>query len=86
MPSLFLAYYYQGNGVERTGGIARAQHIERHFLTWHRRLYDTLGLYNSVAELEDEGGITWLGAEGSTGRRQPLTLPATSSPALESGS
>lgn len=61
LPPLFLAYYYQSNAGQKAMGVQKAQHVERHFLTWHRNLYDTLGLYNAAMAAEAGGEIVWLG-------------------------
>jgi hypothetical protein len=82
VPPLFIAQYYQANQAEKRGGIARPAFTERHLLSWHRKLYDTHGLYGSAADKADAGEITWLGVprlelEAATQERTGLAGAST---------
>jgi hypothetical protein len=79
VPPLFLAWWYMTNIPQ--GSKTKPVKTERYFLSWHRKLYDTLDLYHGVAALDDsgvevvhlpEGGID-LRAEG--GRRRVSVQP-----------
>jgi len=45
----FLAIWYPANMPKVTRG-DQIIHIERYFLSWHKKLYDTLGLYHNLDE------------------------------------
>lgn len=87
LPPLFLAYWYLTNGADR--GAAAAQRVrpvkrERYPLTWHRNLYDTLGLYGVSARDAEDDLTIWLGRGEPAGEREAArdelpALPATSS-------
>lgn len=67
LPPLFLAYWYQANQADKSavGTRAKAVKIERYPLTWHRKLYDTLGLYGVSALDAAHDRVIWLGAGGT---------------------
>jgi hypothetical protein len=61
LPPLFLAYWYQGNApIARSSASVKPVRIERYFLSWHRNLYDTLGLYGISARDAENGNVIWL--------------------------
>jgi hypothetical protein len=75
LPPLFLHFWYQGNSADkrdRTKG-SRPVKIDRRFLTWHRAIYDTLGLYGVAAVAQEDSRIVWLGDH----RRPALPAPAS---------
>jgi len=76
---LFLAYWYPAHlGVQ--GARLTPTKVERYFLTWHRHLYDTFGLYHGLAGVDTDGidnAIYLL----SPGTREPLPRSGTA-PAL----
>lgn len=49
---LFLAAWYPTNVP--LGTTSKPVKVERYFLGWHRRLYDTLGLYHGLADLSGD--------------------------------
>lgn len=67
---LFLAFWYPSNVVI---GKANPVKTERYFLDWHRRIYDTMGLYHGVAN-RAEGGRTPLPAHGLTDAEKEYLL------------
>lgn len=52
---LFLAFWYPANVV-----IGKSQPVktERYFLDWHRKIYDTMGLYHGVEKRKEAGRVT----------------------------
>jgi hypothetical protein len=58
VPPLFLAWWYMTNVP--MGSKVKPVKTERYFLSWHRRLYDTLDLYHGVAQLDEVGSIVHL--------------------------
>jgi hypothetical protein len=62
LPPLFLAYWYQTNQADKTPRGARAIKIERYPLSWHRKLYDTLGLYGISRDDAENDRTIWLGS------------------------
>jgi hypothetical protein len=61
---LFLAYWYPANIGEKGVRIPPVK-VERYFLGWHRRLYDTFGLFHGLdADAEEAIGLTRLPAGG----------------------
>jgi hypothetical protein len=52
---LFLAFWYPANVVM---GKAQPIKTERYFLDWHRKIYDTMGLYHGVANRAEGGRVT----------------------------
>lgn len=62
LPPLFLAYWYQGNVGDTTRIQIPPMRVERYPLTWHRKCYDTLGLYGVSAEDASTERTIWLGA------------------------
>ncbi|HEY8723498.1 MAG TPA: hypothetical protein VIL92_06515 [Gaiellaceae bacterium] len=79
LPPLFLAFWYQANSGDKRASVARAVATERYTLTWHRKLYDTLGLFGVSARDDDEGATVWLGrglpALPVAARHEPARLP-----------
>lgn len=65
---LFLACWYPAHVPLNAGRAVATARVERYFLGWQRRLYDTFGLYHGLAE----------GAEGSD---DSIALPAGGWPA-----
>lgn len=53
---LFLAAWYPAH-LAFKGQPSKPVKVERYFLTWHRHLYDTLGLYHGLAGLDHEDVI-----------------------------
>lgn len=65
LPPLFLHFWYQGNSGDkrdRTKAV-RPVKIDRRFLTYHRHIYDTLGLYGAASVAHEDDRIVWLGEE-----------------------
>lgn len=60
LPPLFLAYWYQTNRGDKADKTVTAAKTERYFLTWHRHIYDTFGLYGSAAMAQQDDRIIWL--------------------------
>jgi hypothetical protein len=50
---LFIAAWYPAH-LAFVGAQVRATKVERYFLSWHRHLYDTLGLYHGLASAGHE--------------------------------
>jgi len=48
---LFLAYWYPAH-LGQAGQVIPATKVERYFLSWHRHLYDTFGLFHGLAEVD----------------------------------
>jgi hypothetical protein len=75
---LFLASWFPTN-VALSDKLKPMQ-VERYFLGWHRRLYDTYGLYHGlVADDEDTSRVIYLPAGGRAGpdpQGQARPLPA----------
>lgn len=59
---LFLASWYPAH-LATVGVRVPAVKTERYFLSWHRRLYDTMGLFHGLAG-EDDDGVVLLPAGG----------------------
>lgn len=59
---LFLAWWYATNIPQ--GSTQKPVKAERYFLSWHKNLYDTHGLYHGVAEAETNSNLIWLPAAG----------------------
>jgi hypothetical protein len=57
---LFLGAWYPANLA--VGRAAKPMSVERYFLTWHRHLYDTHGLYHGLAGHEEfaDPRVKWL--------------------------
>jgi hypothetical protein len=67
---LFLAYWYPGNTGEKGARIPPVK-IERYFLSWHRNLYDTFGLFHGLdADAHEALGLHRLPEGG-----RPLAKP-----------
>jgi len=86
---LFLAFWYPSNVV-----IGKAQPVktERYFLDWHRKIYDTMGLYHGVANRAENGRVP-LPADGLTDEAKKTLLkivaggfPPATAGAVESSS
>lgn len=71
---LFLAPWYPTNVPldSRT----KAMRVERYFLSWHRRLYDTFDLYHGLASDADGGDVVQLPAGGLRGASPEGGSPA----------
>jgi hypothetical protein len=69
---LFIAAWYPAH-LSFVGQQQKPMQVERYFLTWHRHLYDTLGLYHGLAGVGDEGDVVRLpvGGRGLTPQGQP---------------
>lgn len=65
---LFLAYWYPTH----VGGSGKVQpwKVDRYFLSWHRKLYDTMDLYHGVADLDSADDTIQLPAGGWRDRAQ----------------
>jgi len=50
---LFLAYWYPTH-LGLAGARVQAVRVERYFLTWHRHLYDTMGLFHGLDANDNE--------------------------------
>lgn len=72
LPPLYLHFWYQGNSADKrtNSTVKKPVRIDRRFLTWHRNIYDTLGLYGAAAVAQGDERIIWLGEE------LPELLPA----------
>lgn len=70
---LFLASWYPTN-VPLVSKVKPMQ-VERYFLTWHRHLYDTLGLYHGLAGV-DAGNVIELPRGGRAARPEGPTPDA----------
>jgi len=67
---LFLAYWYPAN-IGLAGSRIPPVKIERYFLSWHRNLYDTFGLFHGLdADADDALGLHRLPEGG-----RPLAKP-----------
>jgi hypothetical protein len=67
---LFLAYWYPAN-IGLSGSRIPPVKIERYFLSWHRNLYDTFGLFHGLdADADDALGLHRLPEGG-----RPLAKP-----------
>jgi hypothetical protein len=71
---LFIAAWYPAH-LAFVGAQVKPMKVERYFLTWHRHLYDTLGLYHGLAIAGEGANVIELplGGRGAT--------PAGGSPA-----
>jgi hypothetical protein len=69
---LFLAVWYPAHLAQGQVRITPSK-TERYFLTWHRHLYDTFGLYHGLAEAD--GGVDLIQLP-SGGREAPETQTA----------
>ena len=75
---LFLAAWYPTHlAIGRSQGV-QAVRVERYFLSWHRHLYDSWGVYHGVATTEEAGDVILLPEPGSW---RPA-LPAGGQPPL----
>lgn len=78
---LFLAYWYPAN-IGLAGARIPPTKVERYFLSWHRHLYDTMGLFHGLAQLDiDEGDYIQLpipGERRGVPRSGTLALPEAS--------
>lgn len=81
---LFLAFWYSTNIPDAARTRNDTIKIERYFLSWHRHLYDTMGLYHALAGGLERGDIVMLPPEGRahvpTGTR-PAGATAEEAPA-----
>jgi len=71
---LFLAAWYPAHlafGNMKTKPVT----VERYFLSWHKNLYDTFGLFHGVAAAEDDPNTLWLPDPGE--QRGTLAKPET---------
>jgi hypothetical protein len=75
--ALFLARWYPAHTADKGRAIPPVK-TDRYFLTWHKRTYDTLGLYHGLAGggLTVDDRVRWLPAGG---------VPRASVAALELG-
>jgi len=60
---LFLAFWYATNIPQ--GSTQKAAKVERYFLSWHRNLYDTHGLYHGLAQLDADSDAIHLPEPGA---------------------
>jgi len=70
---LFLAYWYPAN-IGLAGQRIPPVKVERYFLSWHRKLYDTFGLFHGLdPDAEQQHGLTFLpdGGRGLPRERHP---------------
>lgn len=86
---LFLAYWYPTHlGV--AGARLQATRVERYFLTWHRHLYDTMGLFHGLdADADDLTGAIHLPAlekRGTPRSGVPALPPVADAPRLTASS
>jgi hypothetical protein len=65
---LFLASWYPANLAIGRGNVKPAR-VERYFLSWHRHLYDTFGLYHGLRAEPDDPDVIWLPEPGRRPRR-----------------
>lgn len=57
---LFLACWYPTNVPLTNVGPMKPMKVERYFLGWYRRLYDTHGLYHGLASADSDARTIWL--------------------------
>jgi len=69
---LFLACWYPTNTPLNSRNVSPDK-VERYFLSWHRKLYDTHGLFHGITTGEDTGTVIHL---PKGGRQQATTAPA----------
>lgn len=74
---LFLALWYPANVPIKQG--VSAVRTERYFLDWHRKIYDTMGLYHGVANLATDGRIA-LPSHGLTDEEKEYLLKKLKTP------
>ncbi len=75
---LFLAFWVPAHLGQQGARVAPVK-LERYFLSWHRHLYDTWGLYHGLdADPEGEARPILLPAGGWLDRHAPPELPAAS--------
>jgi hypothetical protein len=60
---LFLAAWYPSH-LAFTGTKVQPAKVERYFLSWHRHLYDTWGLYHGLAGAGDDSDVVMLPSPG----------------------
>ena len=68
------------SGMSSFGSQVKATKIERYFLSWHRHLYDTLGLYHGLASANHERDVIELPAGGRPHAAEAAGRPEGSSP------
>lgn len=71
---LFIAAWYPAN-LSFVGTKQKPMKIERYFLTWHRHLYDTLGLFHGLATDTESGAVIKL-PDGGRAADAPASRPA----------
>jgi hypothetical protein len=78
---LFLAAWYPAH-LSFVGTQVKPAAVERYFLTWHRHLYDTLGLYHGLADgSDDSAGVIQLPRGGrGHGAQPPAPAPESEAP------
>lgn len=53
---LFLAYWYPAH-LGQHGAKVVADRVDRYFLSWHRNLYDTMGLFHGLVDAEEVSAL-----------------------------